>query len=128
MRRAVGAEAHHALNLEGADTLLVGQHQMRDPEPLTKRLVCVLKDGASDVREAVERLGRAFVALPLEPARHLGDLSIAAARAFNASGPTARDQISLAGFLIRESLLELRDRHLMRWFRAFQGCHDASPQ
>ena len=39
------AEAHPH-DLKGANALLAGQHQVRDPEPVTQRLVRVLEDGA----------------------------------------------------------------------------------
>src|SRR5260370_1541439 len=63
MRGAVGAEAHHPLDLECADPLLAGQHQVDDLEPLAERLVRVLKDGARDMREAIGSQGSAIVAL-----------------------------------------------------------------
>ena len=49
----VGAEAENPLNLKGAHTLLAGQHQMHDAEPVAKRLVRVLKDRARDNGEPI---------------------------------------------------------------------------
>jgi hypothetical protein len=124
----VRAETHVALNLERADTLFAGEHQMHHLEPLAKRLVRVLKDGARDMREAITRaLDRlTLIALPFE--RHGLDrenLDVAAARAVNPIGPTASDQISRAGLLIREHGFELAFGHLMDWFRTLG--HDGSP-
>ena len=63
---SVGAEAHHPLDLEGANSLLAGQHEVDDAEPVAKRLIGVLEDRAGDMREAVVGLGRrALVALPI---------------------------------------------------------------
>src|SRR5260221_196506 len=49
----VRAEAHHPLNLKGANAFLAGQHQVNDLEPLSKRLVGVLENGPGNVGEAV---------------------------------------------------------------------------
>ena len=47
----VRAEAHHAMNLKGADALLAGQHQVDDAEPLAQRLIGVLEDRADQICE-----------------------------------------------------------------------------
>lgn len=126
MRRPVVAEAHDALNLEGANPLLACQHQMGDAEPVAERFVRVLKDGARNVREAIASVRSALVALPLEghgaDRKHFG---VAAARADHAIRPTACDQVSLASFLIGKRRFELSDSHLVNWSR-FAG-HLASP-
>jgi len=121
MGGAVGAKAHHPLNLQCADALLAGQHQVNDLEPLPQRLVRILKDGPGDMREAIGGHGSTFVALPVERLPDQGGRISAAARAFNAIRPAARYQVSLASFLIGESRLELRNGHLMNWFRAAHG-------
>src|SRR5260370_26237132 len=66
MRRAVAPEAHDALNLESANSLLAGQHQMHDAKPLAERLIRIFKDGASDMREAIGGHRSAFIALPVK--------------------------------------------------------------
>jgi len=112
----VGAEAHRSHDLECGHSLFAGEHHVSDAIPVPQRLVRVLKDRPGDMGEAIAAVRGALVALPLE--RHGPDrehLGIAAARAFDAVRPAAGDQISGARFLIRESLLELGDGHLMNW-------------
>jgi hypothetical protein len=118
MRRAVAAETHDALNLEGADPLLAGQHQMHHAKPLAERLVSVLKDGTSDMREAVGGHRSAFIALPVKLSPDQRERLSPTARAFDAIGPAPRNEIRLTGFLIREGRLELGDCHLMDWLGA----------
>jgi hypothetical protein len=127
MRGAVRAEAHHPLNLQRAHSLFAGQHQMSNAEPLAQWLFGVLEDGPGNVREAIGSHGSALVALPRKSAGQFGNLWIATARAANALGPAAGDQIDAASIFIGERRFELRDRHLMHWFRAFEGGHDVSP-
>lgn len=116
MRRAVAAEAHNTLDLEGADALLAGQHQVNDTKPFPQRLIRIFEDRPCDVREAVGGFWRAFVALPAVAARQLSDFRIATARTFDATGPTARDQVRLASLFIGKGLFKLPDGHLMHWF------------
>lgn len=118
---AVATEAHHALNLKSADPLLAGQHEMHDLEPLPQWLIRVLKDRPGDMREAIGRHGSTFVALPVEGLPGQRGRISAAARAFDAIRPAPRDQVSLARFLIGEGGFELRNGHLMNWFRAAHG-------
>jgi hypothetical protein len=121
MRSAVGTEAHDALDLEGADTLFARQHQMHDTKPLPERLIRVLKDGAGDMREAIGGHASAFVAVPVIITAGQSERISAAAWAFDAIGPAARNQVSFAGIFIRERRFELSDGHLMNWFRAAHG-------
>ena len=125
MRRAVAAEAHDALNLKGANSLLAGQHQVHDAEPFAKRLVRVLKNGARDMREAIT-VHLASFALPVTARCQRVDLGIAATRAMNAIRPAPRDQIGTTGFLINKCRFELRDCHLMDCFGALDGGHGVS--
>jgi hypothetical protein len=126
MRRTVAAEAHDALNLEGANSLLARQHQMSDAEPLAERLIRILKDCARDMREAIASVRSALIALPFEGHRsNRKYFGIATARANHALRPTARDQIRLASIFIREHRLKLSDGHLMDLFRS--AGHVASP-
>ena len=57
-------EAHNALNLEGAHSLLAGQHQVGDFKPVAERLVGVLEDRPGKQREPIAACG-AFRALPM---------------------------------------------------------------
>jgi hypothetical protein len=54
-----------AHDLKRAHPFLAGQHEMSDLEPVAQRLVCILKDRAGNVREAIARLWRALVALAM---------------------------------------------------------------
>jgi hypothetical protein len=47
-------------------TLFAGEHQVSHLEPVTKRLVCVLKDDPCDTRELITVLS-ALPALPQNP-------------------------------------------------------------
>jgi hypothetical protein len=119
MCRAVATEAHDALDLKGAYSLLAGQHRMGDAEPVTQGLVRVLKDGACRMREAIAGIWRTLVALPF--VRHRSDrkdLYGTAARANDAFRPTPLHQIRLARFFIWEHRLELSDGHLVNWLRS----------
>jgi hypothetical protein len=92
----VGASPDHAMDLQGADTFLAGEHQVDDPKPLAERIFGVLKDGPDQHRKTV---GRAFlgarVALPIENARAmLAHFWIAATWALDAFG-RARQQSEL---------------------------------
>jgi hypothetical protein len=121
MRGAVASEAHDPLDLEGADTLLAGQHEVNDAKPFPERLVRVLKDRPGDMREAIGGHWSAFVALPVERLAGQRERISAAARAFDAIGPAPCDQVSLASVFVRERRLELGDGHLMNWFWATHG-------
>ena len=112
MCRAVAAEAHDALNLEGTNTLLAGQHRMYDAVPVTQGLIGVLKDGASRMREAIAVLGAHF-ALPMMAGSKRVALAVATTRAFDAIRPTPRDQIGDAGRFIGKHRFKLGDGHLV---------------
>src|SRR5438046_3122551 len=60
----VGAETHIAHDLQRADALLAGQHQVNDAEPLAQRLVGVLEDRPDENREPIA-LWQAILALPV---------------------------------------------------------------
>jgi len=110
----VGAEPHVAINLECAHSLFAGEHQVSDLEPIAKRLIRVLKNRSCDVREAIGRVFRALVALPMpRVALQLRGILGATARTADAFGPAFADKISAARFFIREELLELRGGKLV---------------
>lgn len=118
-RGFVRAETHLPLDLQTADALLAGHHQVNDFEPLAKRLVRVLKDRARDMGETVALIRRAFVALPF--ASHRLDrkyLGIATAGAIHALGPAPGNQVVRAMILIGEHRLKLAFGHLVDWFRS----------
>ncbi len=125
VRRFVRAEAHLPLHLKGRNSFLAGCHQMHNLEPLPKRLVGILKNCARDMGEAIALIRRALVALPLEGHRpHRKDFYRTSARANDAIGPSAGDQVSLAGVFVpgREHRLKLGFGHLVNRLRA-TGCH-----
>ena len=129
MRGFVRTETHVTLNLERANSLFAGEHQVHHLEPLAKRLVGVFKDGASDMREAIastlDRL--TLVALPFKVHGLDGEnINIAATRASDPIWPTALHQIFAASLLIGEHGLKLAFGKLVYWFRSFAG-HVASP-
>jgi hypothetical protein len=122
---SVGAEAHHAVDLEGANPFLAGEHQENDAEPLAQRLIRVLEDRAGDVREAVigPRWG-AHVAEPIPRHRAMAfDLDIAATRASDASRPAVPDEISAASILVRERRFPLGESHLTDLLGLFGASH-----
>ncbi len=128
MCRIVAAEAHHALDLEGAHALLAGEHEMGDPEPVAERLLGVLKNRSGEAREPIALRG-AVPALPVEGliAGCVVQVGIAATRTGDALRPAAGDQVVETGFVVtdRKTILELPSGHLRDWFRAL--CHDVLP-
>ena len=114
-RGIVGTEPHHAIDLQGADALLAGEHHVHDAEPVAQRLVRVLKDCADQYREAVANaIGRACVAIPmLRLACMFVYVIITASRAADAIRPAIDLQVRTAGRFIRKLALELSDGHLM---------------
>jgi len=125
-RRLVRAKAQLPLNLKRANTFLAGRHKVHDLKPLAKRLVCVLKNCARDMGEAVALIRRTLIALPLVGHRtDRKDFYRTTARANDASGPTAGDQVSLAGIFVRKGRLKLGFRHLVNGLGALglgHGC------
>ena len=111
----VAAEAHGAVDLEGAHTLLAGQHNVNDAKPVPQRLVGVLENGPGDHRKAVVRAGRRTgVAQPSHFNGPVGLHSVvSAAGATDANRPAMGHQIGLASRLIRESLFPLGNGHLV---------------
>jgi hypothetical protein len=110
------------VDLNGANSLLAGQHQMSDAKPPAERLIRVLKNGAGDMREAIARIRSAMATPTFEGYRRDREhLIVATARTTNAFGPASRDQVRPASILIREHRVELRDGHLVNWLRT--ACH-----
>ena len=67
-RSFVRAKAHLPLDLQRANSLFAGGHQVHDLEPLPERLVRVLKDRPGNDRKPIA-VRRAFFALPVPFAR-----------------------------------------------------------
>jgi len=111
--RMIRAEAHHTMDLKGADTLLASQHQIHNFKPCFKADVRVFENRADQDGEAIAALFDAFSALPVKGSVLDGiHVNVPATRAMDALGPTARGQILLARIIGREQFFELRDRHL----------------
>ena len=118
----VRTEAHVAADLQGAHALLTRQHQVRHLEPIQQRLVRVLEDCSTDVREAIGRHGRALIALPMPGiVLQLGRIVRTTTGALHTLRPAFADEIGRTGRLIRKGLLELWDRHLMQKFCSGHG-------
>jgi hypothetical protein len=121
----VRAETHVAINLKGAYSLLASEHQVNDAKPIAERLIRVLKDRASNVREAIAALRSALVALPMpRVALQLRGVLSSTARAADTLGPSLTDQIGATGILIREVMLELCNAQLVN---GLLGRHGSIP-
>jgi len=128
MGRLVAAEAHHALNLEGAHSLLAGKHQMGNAIPNAEGLLGVLKYRPAKAREPITlRCARATLPMKRLVARGIVQVGIAAARTMNALRPAAGDQVAKASLIVtdRKAVLKLPSGHLRNWLRTF--CHGDYP-
>ncbi len=127
--RPVRAEAHHAMDLERANALLAGEHEMDDAEPVAQRLIRVLENRSGDMRETVIGFrGRAFVAEPIP--RHLAmslHMHVAATRAGNTLRPAMPDQIRAARIFVRERPFPLGEGQLMDRLNLLGAGHTGSP-
>lgn len=70
--RFVRAEAHVAIDLEGAHFLLADQHQMRNSKPILEILIRIFKNRPGKIREAIASISprRALRALPNASREH----------------------------------------------------------
>src|SRR5437870_6638918 len=110
----VGPEPECAKDLQCADTLLAGKHQMDHAEPIAQRFVRVLEDCIYEYREAIRRLRCAVVALPVKRLRAMFvRLKTAARAAHRAIRPAVANQICLTRVFVWKLPLELGNRHLM---------------
>jgi hypothetical protein len=108
-------EAHVAIQLPRAHSLLAGQHQMRDFEPVAERLVGILEDRSDQNGEPIAVRG-ALLALPMPLAGfEFIDGGIATARANRPFGPAAGFEIPFAGVLVPDgkSSVKFGAGHLM---------------
>lgn len=104
----VRTEAHEALHLHGADTLLGGQHQVDDLEPVAQINLRVFENCADKMREAVSAAFAASRTFPFEfHGLERVNAIRATARASDLLWPAARDQVVVASFLIRKELVEV---------------------
>lgn len=109
----VRTDAHDTLDLQGTNAFFGAQHHVDDAEPSLKTDIRVLEDRPDQNRKPITASLSTAGALPMEGAVSDGvNLVIAAARAGDALGPTARDEIRLTSIVSREQRLELRDSHL----------------
>jgi hypothetical protein len=111
----VTAEAHRAVDLQGANAFLARQYHVNNAEPVAKRLVCVFKDSSGNMAETVAlAVFCTGVALPLELHRTgLRNLVRAAARAPDAYRPAVTDQVLGARRFGRKRRFPLWDGHLV---------------
>jgi len=124
----VRSEAHGPHDLEGAHSLLAGEHHVSDAIPVPERFIRVLEYGSGDMGEAVGDTLAAIHALPFEGHRlERIDVGAAATRAMDALRPPAGDQIGLAGLFVGKYGLELGDGQLMNGLGAFRAGHGGSP-
>ena len=111
----VGARTDHPMDLQGANTLLAGQHQVENLKPDQKGIVRVLENRAADDAETI------VLARLTEPVKgprvQLVGSRVAATRAAHATGPAPIHQVALTGALIWEKSVKLGKRHLADEFR-----------
>jgi hypothetical protein len=123
----IGAEAHVAVDLPGANALLAGRHKVDDAKPLPQIDVRVLENRPDKMREAVSATLPTVRALPAVFQGFEGiDVRAATARAIGPIRPAASHQVTVAGFLVREGRLKLSDGHLHDLLGLFTG-HDCRP-
>jgi hypothetical protein len=119
----VRTEAHEVMNLPRAHSLLAGEHQVDDFEPVSEIDLRILENRADEMGEAISAPLTAIRALPLKfHGFERIDVLRAAARAADTIGPAASDQIVVASLLIGEQFLELPRGQL----NGLLG-HDGSP-
>ncbi len=114
----VRAKTHHAMDLQGRNAFLAGQHEVNDLKPLAQSDVAVLEHGADQNRETVVAW-TALIALPVKGPRLEGPyLVVAAAGALNYTiRPAAINEVSFAGVIRGKQRLELGIGHLAGEFR-----------
>ena len=116
----IGAEAHHAMNLQGGHALLAGQHLIDDFEPNPQRDICVFKDRADQDGKAIS-LRRTSWAFPFEGHSFQRIYAVASAvRATDTFWPAACNEIRFASGIVGEQFIKLSDSHL---FGEFWGAH-----
>jgi hypothetical protein len=113
----VRTASNHPVDLKGAHPLLAGQHEVKNLEPSSQRIVGVLEDRSDIERETVRGIATPLADpmewLPVE----FADLISPTPGAADAIRPPAAYQIFLASVLIWEHLIEIRKGHLLYEFR-----------
>lgn len=123
----VGTEAHVAMDLSGADTLLAGQHKVDDAEPLPQVHIRVLEDRPGNVGEPITaRAAIRALPFPLHGFERI-DPRTAAAGAIDAIGPAMGHEVGVAGILVRKGRFPLGNGHLVDLAGLFSAGHDGSP-
>ena len=125
---AIGAEAHHPMDLKRADPLLARQHQMNHAEPLAKVFIRVLKDRARDIGKSISAANTAVRAFPMPFAgRQRVDLQGAATRAMHAVRPAVCHKVRIASIFVGERLFPFGECHLRNLLRLLGAGHIGSP-
>jgi hypothetical protein len=122
-RGFVGTKTHIPHDLQCAHSLLAGQHQMGNFEPVAERIIRALKNRASDMGKTIAGVWRTLIALPRPRGRleSLWGLFRTTARAPETFRPASRDEISAAGIFVREHAVEFSGGKLMDWLGLLTG-------
>jgi hypothetical protein len=107
-------KAHVTPNLASTYSFLASQHQMDNAIPVAKRLIGVLKNRASEMRETIRAALSAIRAFPMP----LTGFEVihpfaAATRATDAFWPALADKVSATSIFVWKHALKLGDAHLM---------------
>ena len=125
----VGTKPHDAVDLQGANAFLAGQHHVHNAEPFTKRFIGVLEYCADKYRKTVANaIRRAIIAIPVS--FHCAVRKhpyIATAGANSAIRPAVDLQILPASQLSRKQDFKLLDSHLVNLWAFGRLAHGLSP-
>ncbi len=111
---AVRAEAHHALDLKGADTLLAHQHEVNDLKPYLKVNIRILKHSADKMRKTIGRAHAAIHALPfVSHCFQFNHVQRTTTRAVNAVWPALLDKVGITRRFVMKHRLKLGDGKLL---------------
>jgi len=122
-RGLVGTKPHVTHDLQCTHALFACKHEVDHAEPVSQRLVRVLKDRANQHGKAIAIRG-AFMALPMPfTSSQVIHRRITATRAANAFWPAAHKKIIPACIFMREHLLKLANGQLVNWFGLFCAGH-----
>jgi hypothetical protein len=109
----VTAKPKLTLEEQGRNAPLIGRHQVGGPEPKRQGSLRIMKDGSRSQRDLVAASGT----LPASPTHQSVTVSVGAAGALEALGPTAGGQVLLAGLLAGKLKLKLAERLGKGWSR-----------
>jgi hypothetical protein len=127
--RLVRTESHVAVDLQRANPLLAGQHQVDNAEPITERLIRVFKDCTGNVRETISAPLAAVRAFPVPLAGfQVVDTRTAATRTRHlAVWPAMRNEVCGACVIIGKSRFTFADSHLTNCLWLLNAGHLGSP-